>query len=303
LETMDDENEPTTLTSCASNSYIKSDADDQRYLLAKNLCDDVREEKKPSPVEIPGLNSYQRRHLHQYADKLGLVTKSHGPPDARVFTVALDRGDLDTLLMRPHHHEGELRADPSTGSTAPRVKAPPVSLGPKPKQPPPPCPVTSVPGEILLARVDKEFSSTGWFLLVRCDDPTTEPFQSALSHITDQYLEVKDIKDEFVTDLMARYQWQPMPGMGYTEFHFRRILQHSRLELVGISVGGVGTNLKSYTRASALALAILLNNNQDDFMQYLSREVLALQSHLERCDKSSACMPIPMMIPKDVATQ
>ena len=303
LGTMVDEHGPTTGPSCASISYTRSDADDQRYLLAKNLCDDVREEKKLSPVEIPGLNSYQRRHLHQYADKLGLVTKSHGPPDARVFTVALDRGDLDTLLMRPHHHENELRADPSTSSTTPRVKAPPESLGSKPKQPPPPCPVTSVPDEILLARVDKEFSSTGWFLLVRCDDPTREPFQSALSHITDQHLEVKDIKDEFVTELMARYQWQPMPGMCYTDFHFRRILQHSRNELVGISVGGVGTNLKSYTRASALALAILLNDHQDDFMQYLSREVVALQSHLERCGKSSACMPIPMMNPKNVATR
>jgi hypothetical protein len=163
--------------------------------------------------------------------------------------------------------------------------------------------VTPAQGEILLARVSKEFSSSGWFIMVRCDNPTTELFQSALSYVANQDVEVKDIEDEFVTELMARYQWQPTPGMRYTEFHYRRIRQHRLDELVGISVGGVGTNKTSYTRASALALAIVLDNNWDDFMQSIAQGVLALQSHLDRCGESSACMPIPMMIPENVATR
>jgi hypothetical protein len=299
LGTRDSENHPTTLTPCTGNSYLKSDLDDQRYLLAKSLCQDVLHKKKPSPLEITGLNTYQRGQLHEYAGEIGLVTTSHGPSDARVFAVALERGYLDTLVM-------SLPADSSSSSIRPRVKAPPPSLGPKPQQPPPPPevrPATPAQGEILLARVSKEFSSSGWFIMVRCDDPSTDLFQSALSCVADQDIDVKDHEDEFVTELMARHQWQPMPGMRYTDFHYRRIRQHSRASLVGITVGGAGTNQKAYIRASALALAIVLDYHWNDSVQYLSREVLALQSQLELRGELSACMPIPMMIPENVATR
>jgi hypothetical protein len=80
--------------------------------------------------------------------------------------------------------------------------------------------------------------------------------------------------------------------MQYTDFHYRRIRQHNLDELVGISVGGVGTNKTAYTRASALALAIALDNNWDDAMQFVSQGVSALQADLDRRGETSACMPI-----------
>jgi hypothetical protein len=155
---------------------------------------------------------------------------------------------------------------------------------------------------MILARVKTSVSSNGWFLMVRCDDASTELFQAAQSYVSNVDAEQRDTTDEFATRLMARHRWQPMPGMPYTVFHYRRICNHPQQELVGISVGGVGTNIKQYQRASALALAVAINNTDVDFVRYLSGEVLALQSQINQHDEPSACTIIPLVIPMHIAS-